>query len=65
MVENEQWSSVSLAQATELAQGILPREFKSWDEVPGSLGASTKPPSSAGKRSSGDPLPGQLTIEDA
>lgn len=28
-------------------------------------GASTKPPSSAGKRSSGDPLPGQLTIEDA
>jgi hypothetical protein len=65
MVENDQWSSVSLAQATELAQGILPREFKSWDEVPGSLGASTKPPSSAGKRSSGDPLPGQLTIEDA
>jgi hypothetical protein len=28
-------------------------------------GASTKTPSSAGKRSSGDPLPGQLTIEDA
>ncbi len=28
-------------------------------------GASTVPPSRAGKRSSGDPLPGQLTIEDA
>lgn len=42
MVENEQWSSVSLAQATEIAQGILPREFKSWDEVPGEIGRDAR-----------------------
>lgn len=30
-------SSVGLNQAIEIAQGILPREFKSWDEVPKSL----------------------------
>lgn len=42
MVENEQWSSVSLAQATEIAQGILPREFASWDEVPGELGRDAR-----------------------
>lgn len=35
MVDAKQWSAPSLAQAVELAQGILPREFKSWDEVPG------------------------------
>jgi hypothetical protein len=35
MVENQQWSAPSLAQAVEIAQGILPREFDSWDEVPG------------------------------
>lgn len=30
-------SSVGLNQAIELAQGILPKEFESWDEVPDSL----------------------------
>lgn len=35
MVQNQQWSAPSLAQAVEIAQGILPREFDSWDEVPG------------------------------
>ena len=30
-------SSVALNQAIEIAQGVLPREFQSWDEVPGSL----------------------------
>lgn len=38
MVENQQWSSVALAQALEIARGELPREFRSWDEVPGELG---------------------------
>jgi hypothetical protein len=42
MVENDQWSSVSLAQATEIAAGILPREFKSWDEVPGEIGRDAR-----------------------
>lgn len=35
MTENRQWSAPSLEQAVEIAQGILPREFESWDEVPG------------------------------
>jgi hypothetical protein len=35
MVENPQWSAPSLEQALELARGELPREFRSWDEVPG------------------------------
>lgn len=35
MVENQQWSAPTLAQAVELARGELPREFESWDEVPG------------------------------
>lgn len=35
LVENQQWSAPSLAQAVELADGILPREFRTWDEVPG------------------------------
>lgn len=30
-------SSVGLNQAIELAQGVLPKEFESWDEVPESL----------------------------
>ena len=30
------WTSPGLEQALEIAQGILPREFNSWDEVPGS-----------------------------
>jgi hypothetical protein len=35
MVENQQWSAPSLEQALEIARGELPREFRSWDEVPG------------------------------
>jgi hypothetical protein len=35
MVENRQWTHPALEQAIEIAQGILPREFRSWDEVPG------------------------------
>ena len=29
------WTSPGSEQAIEIAQGILPREFNSWDEVPG------------------------------
>lgn len=64
MVENQQWSAPSLEQAVELASGTLPREFKTWEEVPGSSGASTSQPSADGKPSP-DQLPGQLTIEAA
>lgn len=35
MVVNQQWSAPSLEQVSEMVQGILPREFHSWDEVPG------------------------------
>lgn len=34
MTTEGHWSAPSLAQAIELAQGILPREFETWDEVP-------------------------------
>jgi hypothetical protein len=30
------WAQPGLEQALEIAQGILPKEFDSWDEVPGS-----------------------------
>lgn len=40
MVEIRQWSAPSLEQAVEIAQGILPREFRSWDEVPGRSGGA-------------------------
>jgi hypothetical protein len=65
MVENRQWAAPHIEQALELAQGILPREFQTWEEVPGWLGASTSPQSAAGSTSSGETLPGQLTLEDA
>jgi DNA (cytosine-5)-methyltransferase 1 len=29
------WSAPGLAQAVEMAEGILPREYESWDEVQG------------------------------
>lgn len=63
MVDNQQWSAPSLEQALEISQGILPREFNSWDEVPGWSGASTSPPSDDGNTPPDDPLHGQLTIE--
>jgi hypothetical protein len=72
MVENQQWSAVSLEQALEIAEGILPREFESWEEVPGwmqelnpSTGASTEQRSESGNTCSDEQLPGQLTIGDA
>lgn len=43
MVDNQQWSAPSLEQAVEIAQGILPREFHSWDEVPGRSGLLPTP----------------------
>lgn len=65
MVENKQWSAPSLEQALELSQGKLPREFQSWDEVPGWSGELMSPPSEGGSTSSDDPPQLQLTIEDA
>lgn len=44
----DHWTAPSLEQAIELAQGILPREFESWDEVPGWHGGLMPPPSSDG-----------------
>lgn len=35
MVDQRQWAAPVLEQAIEMARGILPREFRSWDEVPG------------------------------
>ena len=35
MVHNRQWSAPGLEQVVEMIQGHLPREFESWDEVPG------------------------------
>lgn len=57
MVENRQWSAPSLEQAVELAQGRLPREFESWDEVPGWLGDRTSPVSGDTHAPSDDPPP--------
>jgi hypothetical protein len=57
MVEDAQWAAPGLAQAVEIAQGILPREFRDWSEVPGHSGASTPPPSDAGSESSDGPHP--------
>jgi len=48
MVEDAQWAAPGLAQAVEIAQGILPREFRDWSEVPGHSGASTPPRSTDG-----------------
>jgi DNA (cytosine-5)-methyltransferase 1 len=42
MVESEQWSAPHIEQALEIARGELPREFESWDEVPGWMG-KTRP----------------------
>lgn len=57
MTENQQWASVALAQALEIAQGVLPREFETWEEVPGSLGASMRQPSDGGNERSDGQLP--------
>lgn len=39
LVRDGHWSAPSLTQAIELAAGILPREYDSWDEVQGWHGA--------------------------
>lgn len=39
MTRDGQWSAPSLEQALELGRGELPREFRSWDEVPGWQGS--------------------------
>lgn len=54
MTRDGQWSAPGLEQAIELAQGILPREFKTWEEVPGWHGASTPQQSADGNESSDD-----------
>lgn len=41
------WSAPGLAQAIELAQGILPREYDSWDEVQGRSGRMLPTPAAA------------------
>jgi hypothetical protein len=48
MTDIQQWTAPSLEQAIELSQGVLPREFDSWDEVPGWHGGLTPPPSAGG-----------------
>lgn len=59
-------SAPSLEQAIEIAQGILPRELQSIDEVPKSwTGASTNPRFGNGSTSPEPSRPDQLTIEDA
>jgi DNA (cytosine-5)-methyltransferase 1 len=58
------WSAPSLAQAVELAQGVLPREYEDWSEVQGWHGASTPQPSSDGNTSSDDPPRLPPTTED-
>ncbi|MFB9929177.1 hypothetical protein ACFORO_23090 [Amycolatopsis halotolerans] len=51
-------SGASLEQALELAQGILPHEFTSWEEVPTAwISAATNPPYSDGSAHSGDSPP--------
>ena len=52
MVQNQQWTHPALEQAIEIAQGILPREFRSWDEVPGRSGLLPTPRCSDGPKGS-------------
>lgn len=47
------------------AMRLLPTAPQLEEEIPGSTGVSTSPPSDDGNTSSDDPPPGQLTIEDA
>jgi hypothetical protein len=56
MVENRQWSAPSLGQAVEIAQGILPREFQSWDEVPGRSRLLPTARSSSGMNDQGESI---------
>lgn len=43
----EHWSAPSLEQALEIAVGVLPREFESWDQVPGSSRPQVDPAAAA------------------
>lgn len=65
MVETPQWSAPNIAQALELARGELPREFETWEEVPGWSGDHMGPQSDAGSPSADGLHPDQLTIADA
>ena len=57
MVEAAKRAGVQLEQAIEIANGILPREFKSWDEVPESLRITLLPtPAVAHVRNHDEPL---------
>ena len=48
-LRRDSMSGPSLDQALEIARGVLPREFTSWDELPPSWhGDRTSPPSDAG-----------------
>ena len=58
------WSAPSLAQAVELANGQLPREYETWDEVQGWHGATTPPPSPVTPPSSDDLCLPLWTSED-
>lgn len=56
----KQWAEPGLEQMCEIAMGVLPREFEAPDELKGkareawaSSGASSSPPSAAGKPSTG------------
>ena len=62
LTKDGHWSAPSLAQAVELAQGILPREYENWSEVQGWHGATTDQPSPDTQPSSDDQHPDQLTI---
>lgn len=64
LTQEGHWSAPSLAQAVEIAQGILPREYESWDEIQGWHGATTPPPSPDGNTSSGGQLRLPPTSED-
>jgi len=45
----QHWSAPSLEQALEIARGELPRELFSWEELQGSSGGSSRPPSDDGR----------------
>lgn len=49
----QHWSAPSLEQALEIARGELPREFRSWDEVPGRSGLDLLPTPSVADGSGG------------
>jgi DNA (cytosine-5)-methyltransferase 1 len=59
------WSAPSLAQAVELAQGILPREYESWDEVQGWHGKALPTPTVADSRGARNATSGRSNPDSA